>query len=300
MWAGAAAVAMTSGMFSGLLGGGGAIDVRGETVCPRPADVADALDRIMGARSDDAPPNVAVVFGGGATIRLRFQRTADGSTEERALPVGLSCAERATSAAVILAAWEARFDSTAGTPPVIARLPRLDETGDVTELAMGGGGGVLLSVTSLGAAAGFVADFALTRPGSPVGVSGSLFLVDSRLVTQTPGSVVWRRFGFATDARWRLTSEWLWIEGRGGLALTAIHAANLYADVYWLDAGVMTGIRAGLTTRPSLWIQASGAYWPRPVALFGRFGTGFVVADAPTLPHFELLVAMGVAFGRGR
>jgi hypothetical protein len=157
-----------------------------------------------------------------------------------------------------------------------------------------------LAVTSLGAAAGFVADFSLMRPGSPVGVSGSLFVVDSQLVTQTPGSVAWRRFGFATDARWRLSTEGLWIEGRGGLGLTAIHASNLFADAYWLDAGVTAGMRAGLTTRPSVWIQTSGAYWPRPTTLFGRFATSYVVANAPALPHFELLVAMGVAFGRGR
>jgi len=320
MLAGALAVGMISAWQAT------AVQVQGDTSCPSPGAVGAELVRIAGpgARGDGAGPvDLAALVSDGALVRLRLRRAADGAIEERALPELGSCGERATAAAVILAAWEARLD-----PPEIAALPsppgsasggngnagtappsiRAGAT-SLPSAALGVSMAALLSMR-VGVAPALAAEVSFARPGRPLGVAAGILLVNSHDINLVTGPASWRRAGLTSDVRWRYASARVWAEGRAGLALTLIQISTLSGNSNWLDPGATAGIRAGLMTRaPMPWLQISGAFWPRAQILYGVYAGSAVLSvpgssgptvDERNLPHFELFAGLGVSFGRGR
>ena len=209
---------------------GGAVEVEGDTLCPRPGEVQTALAQLTGADAGDGlgPTDVAVLVGDDTSMRMRLRRDADGVIQERTLPDGLTCTERATAAAAILAAWEVRLDSsTAGSLTVRAAAreaaggPALTAVGG--RPALGWSLGLLEGMNPSGAAAAVVADVSVSRPAAPLGVSGGILLVNSHSLDLLSGPVSWRRYGLTTDVRWRFASSRpIWAEARAGLALTVV------------------------------------------------------------------------------
>jgi hypothetical protein len=313
MSAGAVAVGVL-----GCLGGMGlaagladaAVEVRGDSVCPRPLEVANQLAQLVVASRDDAPPDIAWLSDdGGASVRLQLRRNGDEAIEDKALPAGLSCAERASTAAVILAAWEARLDPPDGAP-VIARLPRLDplEPASGTDptpagaVVIDGSTGAFMAVTSAGTAVALVADLSLTPPSSRLGVTTGLLAVDAHSVALFSGPVSWRRLGLTTQAHWRLASRSLWVEAQGGLVFSLIHVVSDAPSATVFDPGVTAGLRIGTATAPAFWLQVSAAYWPRVHEVYTHSGVvvNELAPDQRKLPGLELLAGLGVAFGRER
>jgi hypothetical protein len=307
MLAGALAVVWLTTLF------GAAVEVEGDTLCPRPGDVQNALAQLIGAGAGDGPglADVAVLTGDDTSVRLQLRRDADGVIQERTLPDGLTCSERATAAAVILAAWEARLDSsTAG--PLLRRAAARGAAGgpDLTAVggrpALGWSLGLLEAVNPSGIAAAAIADVSVSWPAAPLGVSGGILLVSSHSLDLISGQVNWRRYGLTTDVLWRLaSSRSIWAEARAGLALTVVEILGQQGSSLSIDPGATAGLRVALgTPAPLLWLHFSAAYWPRGQVVYaqrtGAFAASSPLIEEQRLPPFDVFIGVGVSFGRGR
>ena len=95
-----------------------ALPVTGATTCPVPADVEAALTGLIPARDPELPPDVAELKDDTDSVVVTLRRGTGEPIGEKRLDPGLSCAQRARAAAVIVAAWEARLATPPAAPVV--------------------------------------------------------------------------------------------------------------------------------------------------------------------------------------
>ena len=138
---------------------------------------------------------------------------------------------------------------------------------------------------------------ALSRAGSLFALGGSALFVSSHATTVSPGIGSWRRFGLVVDGRRRAVWPSAWLEGRIGVALTAlaISGRGLAEEIggNTLDPGALAGLRVGLTGgRAVSWLEVATTFWPRRQTLYVRDG------GSADLPRFEALIGVGISWGR--
>ena len=293
--------------------GAGAIDVRGETTCPRPSEVVAALERVTGPGSPEPVSDVAWLAVEDVRVVVWWRRgPGEGQRNEvrsKAIPPGLSCAERATAAAIIIAAWEARLVDPPAEPlrpaaPAERSPPAAVTTRTATvtrdpELAVSAAG--LLSGNSAGFAGGALVEIQ-RQPGSwPFGVSAGALFVAEHAVGLGAGAAVWSRAGLTADVHRRFNWALPWLEARAGVVVSflKIGGRQFLPDQgsFAFDPGITAGLRLGLSLRrASPWLHLGAALWPRSQFVHSTGGG----AERGQLPRLEVLAGLGLSLGRGR
>lgn len=287
--------------------GAAAIDVRGETTCPRPNEVAAALDGMIDAGAPD-PVSVAWLTMTGARVVVSWRRGpgegARSDVRSKTIPPGLSCAERATAAAIIIAAWEARLvDPPAEPLPVAApeeRLPPVAVTSRIATVTRGSdlavSAAALLSRNSAGFAGGALVEIQRPRGSWPFGVSAGALFVAEHAVGLGAGEAVWSRAGLTADVHRRVNWSVPWLEARAGVVVSLVRIGGRQflpdQDSIAFDPGITAGLRLGLSVRrASPWLHLGAALWPRPQFVYSTGGAG----ERGQLPRLEVLAGLGVS-----
>ncbi len=108
--------------------------VQGESVCPRPDEVARALDPLLVPGDRGAIHGRAELVPDGPSLRLRLLRPDGTLLSEKRLSAEPSCAAMAETVAVVLAAWVAQLQ--ADMPYAFEMPPRVDRQVDAEQPVM--------------------------------------------------------------------------------------------------------------------------------------------------------------------
>jgi hypothetical protein len=297
--------------------------------CPSAAAVRERLGKLVGPAGPGRVPDVAHVEVVGATLAIDLRRETGEIIGDKRLPLGAGCAERAESAAIVLAAWEAQLgDHAAATlsppvtppparevvtasspppqpPPPPATAPTVvsnparsaPPTAAPGGWALSPGGSLLASIDSDDTALAATAEEVVSWRGSPFAVAGSAMFVSSHVTSVAPGTGSWRRFGLVVDARRRARWPRFWLQARSGVALTilSISGSGLSANGGGtaVDPGVVGALRLGLSETPATaWLEVGANVWPRRQTLAVRGGA------ATDLPVLDVLVGIGFSIER--
>ncbi|HEY2899230.1 MAG TPA: hypothetical protein VGL59_01555 [Polyangia bacterium] len=306
------------------------VEVRSSADCPSATAVRAALVGLIPPPNADASEtDIADVRldAGAAMVRLR---TSNGAfVAEKRLPKGLSCGERADAVAVILAAWEARLQSGARTslplppddppapgmraaPAIVPPTPTPPPVPatDLTTVAPGPnpvsspswqfslGAGAFGSFEGSDLRGGATIEATAGRPVSPYAIGVGGFLVGDHQADLGNGQGAWWRMGATVDGRRTFRTDAADLEARVAVALARLEVEGKSfprtgTDVL-VDPGLIGGVRLlpqSQTLRP--WLDLGLAYWPRTHALTVS-GTDRSI----DLPHFELMLGVGLSFGR--
>jgi hypothetical protein len=296
------------------------VEVTGSSACPSPAEVAAELQGLIGPQDPALAADRATVTEDGASVVVVLRRGSGEPVGEKPLDAGLSCAQRARAAAVIIAAWETRLGvqptalvvEPTGSPPEAAPGPTPTVIAQPApppmtmpplpgRVEIGVGAGASINGAALAPAATIEA--AYVRPYARlVPTVGALF-VGGHEMSVGSGSARWRRFGIAAAVGSRRSWSPLWAEGRAGIALTVLdisgRAFPQNGSGITFDPGVQLGFRGGLTVSRSQWwhwwIDATIAFWPRSQTVYVDGAPG-----SATLPRGEALLGLGTSFGGRR
>jgi len=254
-----------------------------------------------------------------ASVSVRLTNAQSQVIAEKRLPDALSCAERARAAAVIVAAWEARFaapppaDAPPIAPPVFAappppaptvveaRLPDLVASSPVSAVEVEVGAAVLASLAAGALAPGLAVDVRVARGASRRGLGMTAVAVGTHDVAVGTARGIWRRYGGGVDLRAGGRARAVDLDVRAvGPLLTALAitggALPLTSGGTVFDPGGVLGLRARWRAGAlAPWLEATAVYWPRAHDLYVR-GT-FLSAQVPA---FETWLCAGVSLGADR
>jgi hypothetical protein len=312
-------------------------EVRGDTRCPRPDEVGAMLGRMLppGDTTASSPADVAELHEEQGALVIVLRRASGEVMGEKRLPGTLSCTVRAQAAAVAIAALESRTSDESASlldlppppeppaappgPPAVplpaspapSSAPTTEPLASpvetrVTAPAVAGvppvldAGFGLLGSFDGDLAPGARVEIGAGRVASAWGVSLAALAVGSHSAAVAPGEAAWWRWGAQLSARAAWTSGERRVEGRAGVALTALEVAgrgfSRDTGATLLDPGAVASVRfVTLTGRGHPWTEVGGAFWPREhdVSVSG--------ADSRSaLPRGELIVAVGASFGGRR
>ncbi|HVR62327.1 MAG TPA: hypothetical protein VMU50_10535 [Polyangia bacterium] len=256
---------------------------------------------------------------GEAIVRLRTG--AGALVAEKALPLPLTCLERADAAAVIVAAWEARLQSGARAslpaPPSAPPEPSpraVAATGDrgtpavlvasdaspasAPERRIDAGAGVFASFQGGDITPGVSIELELGPRSSAFSLGVGALAIGSHATALSAGQGAWWRAGGSVDGRWRVPVGVADLETRLAFVLTRLEVEgrsfpSTGYDIL-IDPGALAGVRLLQSgARARIWLDVALAYWPRQHVLVVG-GTN----QETTLPRAEVLLGIGVAFGR--
>ena len=307
-----------------------AVIVRASGDCPSAGAVTGALAKLVApaAPSDRSlPADLAEIEVRGATLAISLRRASGEIVGQRELAAPSGCADRAESAAIVLAAWETHLGdrpaqdlqldlqhrvtspAVAATMPPAPSLQPAKQTvvraagplgvsaAQTRRFVLAPGGSLFASVDANDTALGAAAEVVLSRPGAPFAFGGSALFVATHATTVSPGVGSWRRFGLVVDGRRRAAWASAWLEARVGLALTALaiggSALGETSGGMTLDPGALVGLRVGLAGGPAVsWLEVAATAWPRRQTVYVRDG------GSADLPRFEALIGVGLSWGR--
>lgn len=293
-----------------------ALEVRGETLCPRREQVAAALVRMLNPASSDVAGDVAELSDDGDALVVTLRRPSGEIVGEKRVPATLACTVRAEVAAVSIAAFEAQLGGLEVAPPpapppppvpaappvAVVVAPPPPAAASVAPLNVELGAAALVSLDGTDAAPAARLEVSVRRGASPWALAIAAAGVGTHRIGVMPGEGTWRRLGAELVlVRTVKPGESSPLELRAGVALAVvdIHGAGYqrnFGDAL-LDPGAVVGLRVvPLAWRVRPWLDIGGAYWPRAHE---------VSVDRPppadparaTLPRGELFVGMGASFG---
>ena len=323
-------LAVTTGRAAAQGGPPTMVVVRSTTDCPTAAAVETTLRGLLPAAmatgGEAVEPDVADlraeqgVAQGATIVRLR---TATGElVAEKALSLPLTCLERADAAAVIIAAWEARLQSGAraslpapSVPPAPiprAAPPAIDHATPATLVAstagpeetsawrIDAGAGLFASLQGSDISPGIAVELEVAPRSSSLSLGVGALAIGSHATALSAGRGAWWRAGGVVDGRWRVPIGVAELEPRLAFLLTRLEVEgrsfpSTGYDIF-VDPGALAGVRllqAGKRAR--IWLDLALAYWPRQHVLVVG-GTN----RETTMPRTEVLLGIGVAFGRAR
>jgi hypothetical protein len=267
--------------------------------CPDPVQVEQRLEALSEPGARDAVGVVDEIDA--REIRLRLLDANGAVLAERNLRVGRSCAARSQASAVVFAAWQTEFTAAVPVfpePPLVEAHPVEAHVAAVTEPPRPA---TLLLELGAGVGAGFTADqvepglrleAALLRSGgawsAELGVTAGL----PRQEALGAGGARWLRSSIALSGahRWNGSTAGVHLEAGAVLTYVAAHGVQLAATrsaSAW-DAGLRTGVRLVLASRPAPWLLLDATFWPLARSLEAGG------APAPyQLPHYEIGLAIG-------
>ncbi len=266
------------------------VDVQSSTDCPSAQSVNAQLESLS---LDSTQPrrDRAVIRVLGESVQLELRDEHDSLVATRTLPLA-SCDELARTIAILISSWQSEFGrASAAHVPAITRHPRLRQRFDIAAslivpVALPSGatsvGGSLEAAIGAGHFFGRAAVGASSLRDIPVGAGEARFLRADLslgpLIRFVPGR-------FILDLHAEALFALLYVKGQGFMS----SPTNL-----GFDFGIGAGFRAAWhfsKVAPFLGVDLNG--WP----LSQRVHTTGVIATS-SLPTFDLLLSIGVAFGR--
>jgi hypothetical protein len=307
------------------------VSVRGETTCPTADDLRAALVGLVAPGSADAAPDIAELRARGGVVGVQLSNAKGDVIAEKALPTSGSCADRARTAAVIVAAWEAHLRGglpgdlavpavprepppvvppVAPAPPPVAPappppppppVPNPVVVSSAPSLEVEAGVGLFASLVSTQAAPAGLAEVVVSRRGGQLSLGLEALAVGTHTANLDPtGRGQWRRIGGAVDGRvrWRWRRFELGVRAGFVLAALAVEGSALPnpGSATIADPGALIGVRGRLPLGIAApWIDVSAVAWPRTHTLFVS-GT----SESVDISQVELLLGVGVSFGARR
>jgi hypothetical protein len=293
------------------------LEVTGDSTCPTPAEVADRLAELLppAAERRGVPAGTHVVVThaeSAAQLMLRGSRGEDLAT--RALPAEGSCADLASAAAVIVAAWRADLDpelapavhlpAPAAPPPVLA-VSASPPPVALTKVppsprAFAVGLGLLMSETGGSFAPGATLAGWMGL-GDRFALDASVFGATSRSadVGALPGVASWTRVALAVGPalaarRGRLRGS-VHVQALAGLLHVkgvGLNLADAGADTT-LQVGAAAGARQEIVSGTSaFWVGLDVCLWPGDQRLVVQN-----VSEQGHLSRVDVLVSAGLALG---
>jgi hypothetical protein len=229
---------------------------------------------------------------------------ADGSTAgSRDLTGQHSCDELADAAAVVISTWQleavARQRLPAPPPPEVAVAPPPPEVAAAPvpvrrHWELGAGAGAGLAGAELAPAVLLVAGIA----GERLGLAARAHVSGNRQAEVPAGSAAWRRALLAVGPQLQLPAGRFIASGHAGVGLSWLSVAGRgFADARRHDdliAGLAGGLRLAWS-RPGLrpWLETGLAFWPSRSVVYQEPDQ-----RSATLPRVEILLTLGLSFGR--
>jgi len=296
--------------------------VRGSTSCPTAAEVSAALVGLVPPSRPLDARDVVELSGQGSSFSIRLRGGGKDVIAERLLPDSPSCEERARTAAVIVAAWEARLRAGAppmwplpapapapaplpapkagGADPAVGPVAARAEAPPPEPLRVATSAAVLASVAGGGIAPAVMLEAKVLRTGSRFAVGVGALAVGTHATTVASGQGTWRRLGGVVDVESRTSFPAFQLQMHAGLALTALSILGesfpMTAGATIFDPGALAGLRLCYRgERVSPWLEVAAALWPRPHALVVAGSTA-----SANLPPTEALLGVGLSFGENR
>lgn len=317
-----------------------AVIVRASGDCPSAGAVTGALAKLLAPAAlpdRSLPSDLAEIEVRGATLAISLRRASGEIVGRRELAAPSGCADRAESAAIVVAAWEThlgdrpaqdlQIDPPRGvTPPSVAatRPPASSFVGaeipapsvppwkptvvhaagslgvsaaERRRFVLAPGASLFASIDANDTALGGAAEVVLSRPGAPFAFGGSALFVASHATTVSPGVGSWRRFGLVLDGRRRAAWPSAWLEARVGLALTALAIGG--SALGETTGGITLDPGALVGLRVGLAGGPAVSWLEVAATAWPRRQTVYVRdGGSADLPRFEALVGVGLSWGR--
>jgi hypothetical protein len=287
-----------------------AMTVQGESVCPRPDDVARALDPLLSPSDRGTIPGSAELVPDGPFVRLRLLRPDGTLVSEKQVPAEPSCAAMAETVAVVLAAWVAQLQADMpyafempvhagkkadGQPPVVAAEAAPAPAPEARRWKGTVGAGLFASFQPATLAPALAIDVQARRANSAWGGMLGLFGTGAHAQSLDPGSATWRRIGASAGVShqhsWRTLSL---DEGVALMPALLFVQGNNYSEsnrTQTWDLGAEARVRLGVALgRVEPWIEVGATGWFRSQVIDV---TG--IAQQRTLPRFEAQAGAGIA-----
>jgi hypothetical protein len=291
----------------------GALDVRGDADCPRPALVAARLRPLL-AGGQELPAGTWLEVGdfpaeAGAPPSAEISLVRSGKwLASRRLAKAATCEETAEALAVVAATWTARYGAVPPAPlalpepareggvPVVAVAPRPHDDG--RGLALGVGAGAVAA--RAGTTGTLVGVEAMAQRTEHVRARLCVAGVGERTLALAPGSAAWRRLFASPGLAWAVGSPAASVEvGLGALVGVAFLEGRGFTQndrTTSLDLGATPWLRAsaGLAAAPvTFWAGASALAWARAQRVHVQGGA------EGALPAFDLVLGGGVLWTLG-
>ena len=293
-------------------------EVRGEGTCPSVAEVRERLGPLLPAAAGEGAADIVVLEASGEKAVVRLRDPEGHVAHERALDTGASCADRATEAAVLVAAWEADLhadvafpvaEPSAPTPPPPAAPSAPAPTAIVgTARVAAPPERAARPIEATVGAEIFVAappDMGATPAGAIEATWGrgtrwhgraAISATGTHSLAFPPGAVSWRRGAVALGAVFDATTGRARLAVRADALAAAIFSQGSGFDVNagatsW-QAGADVGLRLSvpLTRRLSVWADVVSAWFPGTQRL-----SALNVKGTPELPSVEIEGGLGVS-----
>ena len=286
-----------------------AMDVQGTTTCPTPSEVSQHLLRVLPEAERQA--GRATLSSRGESIDIELDGPDGGLWAERQLDRAGSCAEMAEAVSVILAAWQAKFNPTVSptgvpltgvsAPPPTVGPPEAEPAAPKPLLFDAG----IAALTSMvGSDVAYGAKLEGTLSPFAHGLGFHLALSGSSNHTQTiatpPLTAKWLRPALGVGPNLRLQGASSALDLHGDAVLAILHVTGSGLSKAASDTTMGFGLAAGLRglwtwTKLAVWVGADLLGFPGQDNLtVGNYG------QVGRLPHVEIQVSLGVAWGRFR
>jgi hypothetical protein len=284
------------------------LSIESDSGCPSGSAVADALAMLSPAT---AWPSGTVRIQSGPDL-LIVDLIADGATR-RELRVPADCGVRATTVALVVAAWTGELSSDAAGAPVLREppppapvvepppaptLPRpLASATRTTERELGAA--FLLSLSD-GLAPGMRIDYAESRAPRGLGWQVGVALPARRELVAGGGTTRWTRATASLALKGRLTLRRLVLAAHAGLAgaytLASGQGYSIEPGSEALTGGLVAGLRVALPWRRlRVWSGLCGYHWLYPQTIAVEATGGGRVATV-ALPAWDFEWALGLAY----
>lgn len=277
-----AALLLTLGLALGLA------RVEGQSTCPSPDEVTSALAAQPGPADSGYVARLGVEDG---ALRIDSVDAAGRAVRTRRLPGSASCAELATATAVIVATWVGELRAQPAVDVHLRPRPR------PSKVRWDLGAGFTAGLIGGSFSPGGILELQLAPRGFPLGARLALLGEAPRTLGVDAGSVKYARPMVELGPNVRLHPWRMLIDLHAELSLATLvlqgegfssTRRDFDADV-GLGGGARAAIRVG-PVAPFLGAQVVGWLRDQEVQVSGLNGKS-------SLPRYELLLSIGVAFG---
>ena len=289
------------------------MEVTGDSTCPTSAEVRDQLAVLVPAPHAEAAAKPALhhanISSTGSSVHVELLGLDGQLVAERTLARTGSCSDVAEAVAVVISAWEAKFNPNVATPVVQAPEPYETVSSSVVEAArpkprrpalFDAGLAGLVSIAGGEAALGARLEGCLFSANRSLGLDVALSATATHTqAIATPASAAqWTRAALSAGPSYRLRRDALMLDLHAGPVLALLHVQGTGLSSAASDTSAQLGVQAGLR---GLWARSNAAGWlgidvytyPGQDRLtIGNYG------EVGQLPHVEVQIAFGISLGQ--
>ena len=250
----------------------GLLEIQGSATCPGPAEVGEQLAKLVPQSEAGEASSRVYLSAGEGFVNIELLGSDGVLSAERRLDLTGSCAEMAEAAAVVVAAWQAKFNPTlapvapvavGGAPPKGATVPP-SAVAPQRRATFDAGVAGLTSIVAGKATFGAKAEGVLSPLANPLGFLGfHLGLAASSSHTQTSSQrsieAEWQRAELLAGLNLRWHGDVFALDLHGSYVVALLHVSGVGglsedSSGTSVQFGIATGMRG-------LWTRRSGAVW---------------------------------------